>query len=178
MKKWLVVILLLGIVSLSCCKKGDLFSLKLVNQKTVIYTQINMTYDHNEFLGVLTKNKNLNDFCEALKISQYKTINNSNYIVLQTTQGLFLVFFDEKGENATLQQIKFSPSQHKNAIINLCSGMTLEDSQKADPDGQFDFLQHSWGDYPEISYHYFEDGDVYCVNYEKGIVVDIVHFTI
>lgn len=148
------------------------------DQNILIYNQIDIVHDHDEILDTLNQTENMFDFCEAVNIDRYKSINNIKYVVLKTTDGLHLVFFDSDGANATMQKIRFSHISNKDSVSLLKVGMALEDVQIADPDGQYDFLLHSSGNYPQISYHYFESGDCFAVRYENNVIAEILFFTL
>ena len=120
----------------------------------------------------------MHDFCRRFEISEYKVIGQTSYVIINTTNGLILVQFDLQGNYVAKQQIEFSPIHCENNINNIQIGMSLDDVRLADPTKKYDFLLHSSSKYPQISYHFFEDGKVYYIYFENYIVKNIVVFTI
>ena len=153
--------------------------MKEIDQKTVIWKQIDAVYNYNDVVNALNEKTDMSVFCKTFGIGQYKTINGSRYVVLKTTESFCFVVFDDEEKNGTIFPIEFLKEECLDAFIDLDVGMTLKDVQKIDPNGKYDFLLHSWSKYPKFSYHCFETGDCYFINYNEEHIIDvIIHFTI
>lgn len=176
-KRVFVCVIALGCFLVSCSKEEDV-TLKLVDQNFIIYSQIESECLYDEVLELINQNVDMRTFCKALDISHYKTVSNSLYTVIRTTNGYYVSLFDEEGGSATLLPIRFSQSSDQEQVSNLRVGMTLSDARKADPNGQYDFIYHSWSGYPCISYHYFENGYCYSIEYADNSISNIICFTI
>ena len=148
------------------------------NQNVILYNELNTTVDYDLVQQKITENDNLSMLCQSFHIQQYKKVNNLIYVVIHTSKGLAIIFFDSGGNNPYMQLIKFSGREYESGISALKKNMSLQEAMEADPDGQFDFIFHSWSEYPQISYHYFESGNCYIVMYENNIISNIIFLTI
>lgn len=176
MKKFLLFLIFIIVILASCDKGRNV--VRLADQSTIMYTKIDTVYDHEEVLTALGQNEDMFVFFDKFNIKQYKSISNTNYTVLKTSNGLHLVLFDCNGKHSTINDIKFSTSENEKNLNVLKIGMTLNDVKVADPEGNYDFLLHSWQEYPQISYHFFENGDAYCIQYLNHKISEIIFFTL
>ena len=152
--------------------------MKEVEQSQLIYTHLEDEYNHNQILDMLGQNNDFLDFCKKTNISQYKSINGFRYVILKTNKGIFLILFDLDDRYTTMKQVTFSPDINRDRIASLNVGASLSSVQEADPNGQFDFLWHSWKNYPKVSYHYFESGECFVIKYEENVIIDIFYLTL
>lgn len=177
MRKMLALIVLSLFLFTSCNQKEQQELIK-TSQNELIYTQLDSIYDHSDVVNTLMQADSLFDFCEIMDVKQYKVLGEANYTVVQTTKGLFIIFSDKEGNYPTLRCIEFSSIRNKEKLANLTTDMSLDGVRSADPDGQYDFLYHNRSDYPQFSYHFFEDGDCFCIRYEQNEIVAITRFTL
>ena len=161
----------------SACSKEQK-NMNKVNQDIIIYTKTEKVYDHNKIASAINRGESMFDYLESLNIENYKALKNCCYTVLQTTNGLQLLMFDSDGMHGIIQPVTFSSITNKKFVENLKVGTPLKNVMEVDPDGNYDFLYHSWTAYPQISYHYFEDGNCYSIEYVNGVISNIVLFTI
>ena len=176
MKKYLIIGLLVNILLLVSCTKGERM-LEKVEQDSILYTQLIKTSDYNTVNDKLRKSENVYNILKELGIYQYKSIDYINYTAIKCSDGFYLLLFDVDGKYGTLEKIVFSSAEEK-SFYALHTGMTLEDVKKIDSNGTYDFVYHSWSDYPQLSYHFFESGECFMINYDEHIIKEIVHFTI
>lgn len=178
MKKRVLVICFSLMILLTSCERGETHTLQEIEQDTLIFNQITEKLLYDDVALAISQKVDMYTFCKMFDISQYKSVNNIYYTVISTTDDQYLMLFDNNGLNPTMQQIKFSSLNNKESFSHIKVGMTLENAKVADPEGNYIFLFHSWKNYPQFSYHFFEDGECFYVRYEENTVVEIINFTI
>ncbi len=174
-----ILFLFLVLVVFNSCAGYQKKELTAVDQTVILYSQQKKTVSFKKIQEEAKKAWSLTEFCREYQLYSYKTLANGTYIVLNTTEGYVVVWFDSEGNNPRVQNISFSSAENYNALSNIQLGMPLDSVKKADPTGQYDFLLASWSEYPKISYHFFESGNCYVVFYDEDYNVKDFHaFTI
>ena len=157
--------------------KTDNVGMIEVDQQTILYTQIDSVFDHNKVTEDLQKMKML-EFCKTYQIKNYKSIQDTKYIVMKTTEGLLWISFDERGSYTYVVRIIFSDESSQENLENVAIGSTAETIREIDPDGQHPYSYHNWSGFPAVSFHFYENGDSYAVFYKENTVIDIIKFII
>lgn len=176
MRKVITICILL--LLLSSCKMGGQSELIKANQEVILFTQLGGVYDYADVVNAVKQTDSLFDFCNILGVKYYKAMEEFQYTVLETTEGLVMILADSTGAYLTLQNVSFSSLNNKDALIQVREGMSLEDVRSADPDGQYDSFLHNSSNYPQFSYHFFEDGECYFIQYKQNHIIAINTFTI
>ena len=102
----------------------------------------------------------------------YRTVVNSN-------RGYVLIYFDANQVCTGYKLIRFSSQKYQNNVKSIEGGISLTDVRRLDPDGDYTFLLSSWSQYPQISYHFFEDGTAFEIHYSNDLkVAEIYTYTI
>lgn len=175
-KKGVIVITLILCLFSACAKQQ---APEPVGQDVLLYTQVKGRVSEKKVAQLEAESADLNEFCNALNISQYKKTQDESYVVIKTGKGLFLVMFDENGVCESRRGITFSKNDGAAFFASLQIGKTaLETVQAAEPDGQYDFLYAGWSGFPKYSFHFFENGDCFNLWYENDVLTEIIHFTI
>ena len=108
----------------------------------------------------------------------FKQLGVLIYTVVRTPKHLYLVWFDEAGKYSFNREIVFSDIESKTKIESIKKGDDLDSVMQADKCGEYDFLFASWSGFPQISYHFFEDGSAYEIHYKDSVVSEVYVFTI
>ena len=175
---FLAIVFLSLVLFFPACGNEPCFTMIEISQEEIEYKQDCTVYDY-DILGFLQReNPDMESFCEKNGISHYKSINDMKYIVVNTTEGLFVVFFSADGKSSTIEKVSFSLSSNKANVEKLCEGSDLQAVLSADPDGQYPFLFAGWSGYPKYSYHFFEDGEGFFILYDTNIISSVTRFTI
>lgn len=172
------IALLLSIIFFfaACDTREDI--MKEVSQDELLLDQFETEDDYTAIISFIKKNPDIATFCARYNVNKYKSFASGYYTVLKVSDGYTMVLFDNTGENINVKKIKFSPMANKENLCDLSIGRMLSDVKQADPDGQYDFLLHSSKKYPQLSYHYFQDGTCFCVKYNEGEIISITSFTL
>ena len=179
MNKFISVLLAVfsAIVLVSCNSKEPV-SMTYVEQDRILYPDLEVTHDFSEVWDSVRQKHDVQSFIEKYQVQYYKTVNSVDYTVIKTNEGFCVVFFGRDDIVSNIKIVVFSDTENKNKLESLSVGSTLGDAQTADPTGQYDFLSASWSGYPQISYHYFSDGDCYAIEYSDGKISNITLFTL
>lgn len=149
-----------------------------IDSDNIFFNWFETVHDHQEIQDLLSQNPNMDDFLTALGITDVKTFKAVPYTVIETTKGIFWIYFPNDGAETALYQIEFSSSENHETVKNLTVGMALSDVLSADPDGDFPFLYVSQSGCPQFSMHFFEDGSAYWFEYRDSIICNIVQFSL
>ena len=178
MKKALVLVCALILLFSSCAGESGAAPTE-ADQNTVLYTQISDTVSEKKVDALTESDVSLTEFCEALRISRYKTVNGEPYVVVKTKKALYLVTFSADGVFESKRKIVFSENDGAAFADALQTGVTtLSEVQAMEPDGAYDFLYAGWTEFPRYSFHFFESGDCYNLWFEDDVLSEIIHFTI
>jgi len=177
MKKiFFVITLCLCCVCLLSCQKAKQYELKEIGQDETLI-QCNSALSQREIMALLTE-KGVTDAFKELNITQFKALHDGHYTVVNASDGLCLINSDKDWQAATVRKITFSENDNESNVSSLREGMTLDDAQTADPDGQYDFWYTSWTEAPQISHHFFQDGKCFYIRFKEGIIVEIIQFSL
>ena len=166
------------VILLGACVQTNANNMVYVGQEVVLYPTLNASYCYAEMRDYIYQKHPPKPFEEKFQIPFYKCINGVNYTVVQTDEGLCLVLFGNEDARGNIQKIAFSDKDAQKHIENLGEGATLTDVKNVDPKGDYSMFEADWSFFPRISYHYFENGDCYGIEYSDGQVVGIVKFSI
>ncbi|MBE6977247.1 MAG: hypothetical protein E7438_01195 [Ruminococcaceae bacterium] len=172
-----VMLCIVGIL-LGACVQTDKNNMVYVEQEIVLYPTLNTTYSYSEVRDYIYQKKSQKPFAVKFQIQAYKSINGIDYTVIRTDEGLCLILFGTEDARGNILKIVFSDNDAQEHIKSLGEGATLTDVKNADPKGDYSTVEADGVRFPIISYHYFENGDCYCIEYSNGQVVEMVKFTI
>lgn len=151
--------------------------IRIVEQDAVQYKETSLN-DEELFNTLLSKEPTMLQMQQSLEDISFKQLGVMYYTIVKTSQNLYLVWFDETEKYCFYRIIVFSDIESKTKIDRINKGDELDSVMQADPQGGYDFLYASWSGFPQISYHFFEDGSAYEILYEDGIVSRIIVFII
>ena len=176
MKKiFLCLLITMFTVTTINCNKEHNEKMVEVDQNTILYTQTNEVISYNE-AAIILGNKGLVGL-SSLGIKRFKKIGNLKYSVVMTEEGLYIPLFSENDAFVSMIPVMFSKDISFMDKVEL--GMDLNSVRDLDPNGLYDFIYHSWKDYPKISYHFYENGSALAIKYNDECKVSgILCFTI
>ena len=179
MKKGLLLFCCILFLFSSCAGEAQQQPAAFVGQQTVLYTEIKGRVSEKAVSRLEDASATLDAFCSELHIAHYKTFEEGSYIVLKTSRGLFLVVFDENGVYESRREITFSKNDGAGFFDALRIGKTtLDDVRAAEPDGQYDYLEAGWTEFPRYSFHFFRNGEACRLWFENDVLTEILRFTI
>ncbi len=178
MRKFFIIIICIVMISTISCEKRKEYAVKKVNQDMIIYNQLEKTYDYNEILNYLENNKNMKDFYEEYNVEYYKIVMEMYYTVLKTNVGIVIITFNMQEIYNEIHCVVFSNESCEDSIENIRTGITLDEVRAIDPNGNYVSMLHNWTGYPQISYHYFNNGKCFAIKYNNNVVEKIESFTI
>ena len=151
--------------------------INIVGQDVILYKEASINDD--ELMNtILSQKPTMLQMQQGLENISFKQLGVIYYTVIRTPQNLYLVWFDKEERYFFNRVIVFSDVESKTKIERIKKGDDLDSVMQADKQGGYDFLYASWSGFPQVSYHFFEDGSAYEIHYEDGIVSRIVVFTI
>ena len=159
----------------------DLFDINedyiLVEQDTILYTDA-VVYDSKQVQLLLASCPSIDQLQERFDSLLLKSLGNLLYTVIKTSDSIYWVAFNADGSFAKNELIEFSSVDAQKSLEKVKAGDSLESVMRADDQGNYNFIYANWSEYPQISYHFFENGNCYMICYKNRIVTDIYSFTI
>ena len=136
---------------------------------------VKTTVSYEELIKLLEDKPSLEELNNRIVLECVKKTFNCYYAVLKTDQGWVIIYFDKDEKFSNEQQIIISENTNKDIMDSLKIGMSLEEVRKADPDGDYSFIYFSWSGYPQVSYHYLADGNVYYISYDDSFCISDIY---
>ena len=181
-KRWLlclVVFVILNAMFISGCSAKHIHDeeARIVGQDVILYKEASIINDE-QANTVLSQEPTTLQLQQNLGEISFKQLGVLIYTVVRTPKHLYLVWFDEAGKYSFNREIVFSDIESKTKIERIKKGDDLDSVMQADKCGEYDFLFASWSGFPQISYHFFEDGSAYEIHYKDSVVSEVYVFTI
>ena len=158
----LLAIVLFSALLLKFCTSNDWNrTMTEIDPETSFLDYVETKYNYEELNHALQKEPNASKFCNAFDIRYYKTYQDHFYTVIDTNQGLCLVFFSANKKYEGYMNLTLSPKVVCEGFQNLTIGTPLDKIIELDPKGYYPFLYSGRSDYPKISYHFLKNGFSY-----------------
>ena len=158
-----------------CSKKTE--DDTVVDQNTIIYKDA-VEYDSAKVASILAEKPSIPQLQEQLEHISFKEYGVLYYTVVKTPDRLLLVTFYSDGSFMGTRKIVFSNPTSKKALEQIEIGDPINSVMRADEEGDYSFIYASYSEFPQVSFHFFEDGHCYEIHYKNGTVTDIYTFTI
>lgn len=150
----------------------------LIDQNVILYNKMTKKHNYSKIYQAVQNSIKLNDFGNLFDIQEYKFSENTYYIVINSTHGYEIVFFDSQQKAVNMINVNFSNYSNYDLISAIKIGDTLDYVLSADDTGCFGFLNVSWTNYTRISFHFFENGVCFSFEYDKDYrVANIWRYT-
>lgn len=132
----------------------------------ISYSALASMLDYKPSLRTLHEKFNL----ESIKLEDERYI-----VTIQTDKNWMRIYFDSEMNYITMNEIQFSDDVELVQLQNVTLGTTLSDVMNIDPTADYSFIYASWTEYPQVSSHYLEDGNVFVFTYDNSYKVCEIH---
>ena len=153
----------------------DLVIIEDHNQSIIKLSNIEYQYDNDEVLSFLSRKPSAEDLNKTFKFKYLKSFNDVYCCIIPTDEGRVLVAFDETRAYRSARSINVNTNTQPSEIEKLSIGVSISEVKNIHPEGDYSFLLASWSEYPKISYHFFKDGEGYCLIYDEDNYVKSIN---
>ena len=153
-------------------------ALTVLEQSEVLLGKPQYQLTHKEVNDCLIKRGNLEVFCSKYGIQYYKRTKYYNYLAVLTDVDPVLIVFNHRGVCFFYWNIRYSDNECEDKLADIGIGDSVENVRAIDPHGDYSIFYASSSDFPQISYHFFENGHCYEIEYIDRIVQYIEMITL
>lgn len=164
-------IILLTILFLCGCDRGESDMYTKIDSKQCSLHYLTEVHNYQDVVCAVECKPTIDLLNKTIKIDCVKEQENGYTVLLNTTEGYVLLWFDADEVYAYMKVIYFSDSQLETQLKNINIGTHLSTVQNIDPKGEYTFLYASSTQQSNVSYHYFKNGTYYKIFYDNSYKV-------
>lgn len=166
-QKFILIIVVIPLCFLcSCTKRGINLDITLSSTDKNVTDLSSEIYEESQLLEIEKFDGSIDELGAKYPIECIREIDDSYRVVYLGVDKVAVLWFDNSGKK--IMGKVYSSKLSNNDFNDLKEGMSVQDVQNVDPNGEYLFLYTGRNDTPRVSYHCTKDGYLISIEYDES----------